>query len=148
MHYRFQKCAMPSATLWYRRSKPFNTCQGQGFCGLQVLAVPSLVAVVKYGQLKQWSFAAAPSLDDLSGGSFSGGNASTTQGHHGYWVAQQVLPHIAALLPVCPVGVAVRAPSIGSEVPRVARRCHRQRWHAPRHRRQRIVSAILPHPCF
>ena len=109
----FQKCAMLSATLWYRRSKPFNACQGQIVCGLQVLAVPSLVAVVKYGQLKRWSFAAAPSLDDLSGGSFSGGNTSTTQGHHGYWVAQQVLPDIAALIPVCPVGVAVRVPSIG-----------------------------------
>lgn len=57
---------------------------------LQVLVVPSLVAVVKVGLQQQWSFAETPSLDDLSGGSFSGSHASTSQGHHGFWVAQQV----------------------------------------------------------
>ncbi|KAL0052511.1 hypothetical protein WJX82_003263 [Trebouxia sp. C0006] len=56
--------------------------------GDQVVVPGALVAVVRYGQARQWKLAEAAPHDDLSAGSFSGG--STAQGHQGYWVAQQV----------------------------------------------------------
>ena len=109
--------AVPSTTPECRGSKAFHTSRGQCVCWLQVLVVPSLVAVVKYGQLKHWTFAAAPSLDDLSGGSFSSGNTNTTQGHHGHWVAQQVLPDTAALFkPGAHSDVAVKVLSGNSSI--------------------------------
>ena len=55
---------------------------------MQVLVPGALVAVVRYGQARQWKLAEAAPHDDLSAGSFSGG--ATAQGHQGFWVAQQV----------------------------------------------------------
>ena len=86
---------------------------------VQVLVVPSLVAVVKFGQQKLWTFPAAPSVDDLSAGSFSSGSTAVIPGHQGSWVAEQVcmlhtilgthvqdlganLDLLAALASICP----------------------------------------------
>jgi hypothetical protein len=71
-------------------------------CLLQVVVPGALVAVVRYGQARQWKLAEAAPHDDLSAGSFSGG--STAQGHQGYWVAQQVQAIFTSALHVEAVG--------------------------------------------
>ena len=78
---------------------------------LQVLAPAALVAVVRYGQGKQWRFAEAAAQDDLSAGSFSGG--ATGPGHQGNWVAQQVLVPVHFTMDVLPnAAVLVAAQSV------------------------------------